>query len=531
MYKNYLKNSAKLFAVIALPVALALTGCVEDKLQSDVNVPDDVTPSIPSEEVTPLSRASLAIIPSSESRINYAPVSRAEKGQLRLYASIENPSKEGKITGFVKEGRYLSATCVFYNDLDNKYYVTYHMQGNNYGTEQKDETSGCFETFSLNEDDEGKTVVDIENLYMSEDPSKLDFDFNHLYFDNIQEHANVTSSVKDNRIILVGHKSEPVKTGVGTNTAAIIAKLNLDGSPFIDYKVVYTGDNILDERGKSLGKENAQDVNCVVRNYDTYVLATRKGIALLRADDENLFNPRYDRNENIYFIKTPGSVKYVSKSGGYNFLNFLYLTDDFPDNFNYESSLYARMIQYYTHNPNGQLLLAGGYTDSDLIKDVKNDDFLSKTIMSFDFPQMVSPVDGKNVLYTFPNSGSEFYAALGKGGLYYKGEFDYSTQLTREGIIEFDGRPVNGVFVDDKGDYISEKGYNNGFIYVANGSKLTIIHKNTLEEVTSYNLPSEEIGSANYIYVTRDPVTYERTITVAFGQAGVKIFKFTPEYM
>lgn len=529
MYKNYLKNSAKLFAVIALPVALALTGCVEDKLQSDVNVPDDVTPSIPSEEVTPLSRASLASFNSNQGRVVVEPQSRAAlPGELKLFASIDNLSKEeGKINGFVQEenGRFLSATCVYYDKANDTYYVTYHMQGNNYNTKQEDQTSGYIETFKLNPD--GTPVVG--KVFMAEKPGECDFDFNHLLFDNTGTDTYYRGNDKIDRLIAVGHKSEPTKSGK-TQTAAIIGKLDLTSSnPSIEYKTVYTGEKILDAEGKSLGKVDAQDVNSVIRVYDWYYLATRKGLAVLNAQPENLFDPIKDGVDYPYFIKTPGSAKFVyDNPGQYSHFSCLYLTEDTPEGFDYDTASGAKIANFFVHGYAGYI----GQTSGDIsdIEDVQNYNILSYADQ-LDVPAAVSPVDGKNVL--FMPEYSEYYACLGKGGLYVKNAGWWTSGVKTFGDTESgSGRPVNGVYVDGAGDDTGGE-YHNGYVYVANGRCLTILDRATLEVVAEYSAPIDEEASANFIHVyntvkNQDERRTERIIVVAYGQAGVKVFKFIP---
>ena len=146
---------------------------------------------------------------------------------------------------------------------------------------------------------------------------------------------------------------------------------------------------------------------------------------------------------------------------------------------------------------------------------------------------MIYPVDGKNVLAA--PTGGRVYACLGKNGLYVREEGVRGTENVHyvdDDTIKFsdktDGtgsRPVNAVFVED---YDSFKEY--GYIYVANGVCLTVLNYNTLETVADFTLGKDSDGSANYVYVVKDPnsETNDRIVTVAYGQEGVKVLRFTP---
>lgn len=508
-----------------------LFSCSQEQVDTDVpaeNVPEQVAESA-------LTQVKLVAIASDPGRVNYTSfVSRADEpvpGQLKLIAEIENPSEE---LGYpLSEGdRLLSATCVYYDGNTDTYYATYHMQGNNYSTQQDVETSGLIERFKV---EGGK--VNLGKIYRTENPAMEDFDFNHLYFDNVAQHTSfngqLMGTIQEDRIIAVGHRWVPSSGPNGTgNSKAIIAKLDLDNETF-GYKVVYTGEKKLDGNGKSLGEIDAQDVNCVVRRYDTYYLATRKGIALLQAKNDSLFEPMIDLYGNKYFIKTPGSCKHVAYDGGYSKVTFLYLTEDFPENFQYSDAIKAKLVKFDISNlvkdvnaeVKDHIGLFGNGTTGPLY-DVKNDNFLDyvqSEAWNIDFEKPVSPVDGKNVLFMPSVGESQYYAALGKGGLYFKN--DNSGQYGKEnaGRLDFGDRPVNGVYAEDGFDS------NNGYIYVANGSKLSIFNRYKLDEVASWNLPSTETGSANYVTVRpAGDGTSDRIVTVAYGQAGVKIFRFTP---
>ena len=490
-------------------------------------------------EQTTLKTANLASFKSSQSRVNVIGGTRAaQPGTLSLFAKIDNLSKEeGKITGFEKEGkdgRYLSATCVYYDKNTGKYYVTYHMQGNNYNTKQTDETSGYIETFTL--DAEGKPTVD--KVYMSENPSKLDFDFNHLYFDNLTEYnyreAYGVNDKNNMRLIAVGHISEPTKSGK-TQTNAIIAQLDLESEkPSIVYSEIYTGDKILDTDGKSLGNEGAGDANCVLRKGDYYFLATRKGFTTLSASgsEDKLFTPFKGLDGKTYFIKTPGSAKYLSHdcAVGSSHMAGLYLTENTPNNYNYDTAIKANIVKFGSYT--------GWLCGADTSKGGWNIDNATE-FAGINWPETtnlpdVSPVDGKNVL--FWDGNYIFYAALGKGGLYVH-DPNYSPQhigetITFNGIENASGRPVNAVFVEGRDSNIGHPG-TDGFIYVANGGCVTILNRTTLEKIAEVGSAKDEDASANFIQVVNAETETtqgvpDRYVIVAYGQAGVKVFKFIP---
>ncbi|MCH5247889.1 MAG: hypothetical protein J1E99_06990 [Muribaculaceae bacterium] len=532
-------------------IALGLSSCVEDAITSETPEQNqsEQNQSQTSAPVVTLSHSRLTSYNSSQSRVSVTPQSReAQTSSLSLYAEISNLSKDGSISGFVKEegGRYLSATCVYYEQATGKYYVTYHMQGNNYNTQQTNETGGYIETFTLDQD--GKPTL--RNIYSAANPEELSFDFNHLYFDNIPslgyydyfgtyydfEGTYDVDGFQGTRLIAVGHKSEPSKKEGGEpNTAAIIAKLNLDGAtPTIDYATVYTGDKLTDDDVvkddgslMSLGDEDAKDVNCVVRKYNNYYLATRKGVAVLKASEAEMFSPQVDEKGHYYFMRTPGSAKFLSQPMTTSYVNVLYLQNDTPDEgLTAETSSLASLTQ-----------LALDYSNNYCPINIRDLSDFSWSSLSSPNTNLISnidrikPVDGKNVVINTRNITA---IALGKGGLYV----NYPTYLDGE-IKTFsdkkDGsgsRPVNGLFVEEV-ETFNGRTSNNGFIYVANGSCLTIVNSQTLDTIAEYSAFEEGDASANYVYVQQldtksNGQTNDRLITVAFGQAGVKVFKFIP---
>ena len=514
--------------------AMAFASCVQD----DMN--EVSTPETPGTELSNnLTTVKLATFNGNASRVTYAGSrageEAAEQGTLELVASIANPSKaEG--FNFTSEGRYLSATSIYYNEETETYYVTYHMQGNNYNTELETETAGAIQSFKINENGE----VVLGDGFRAPNPSKEDFDFNHIYFD-------ITSQ----RILAMGHN---VKNGNQDNTNAIVGIFDPTAGTFT-YSTVKTNEKEYDSQGKSLGYKDAGDVNSILRPNDNfatpagwnfYLLATRKGLAAVKADAEHLFEPILDEDGTNYFIATPGSAKSITQGTAGSYFNLLYLsqnTSEMPEAYNTGSE--AKIAHFAINTTDNNYLRSLQAQTSPWTQfDPRTKDILDLETQT-DLPTVISPVDGKNTLFAIPrHSDAEYYAALGTSGLYYHFMGANNTMKLYEGVMKFGNRPVNNVYADKEvyGEGIyDEEGHrtgHDGFLYVANGSKLTIMHRRTMEELASWNMPSTDAegndisSSANFITVTSAPVgengLSQRTIAVAFGQEGVKIFKFMP---
>ena len=525
-----------------------LLSCSDESFSDIPEQPSESSSQV--EESTGLTTVRLADFAGDPSRVSYPAITRAEAitpepGTLQLIASIANPSKaEG--FNFVKEtdGRYMSASSVYYNEKEDKYYVTYHMQGNNYNTTLGNDIAGAIQSFTINENavnNEEKVILGTG--FRASDPKKEDYDFNHLYFDNT-----------DQRIIVVGHNwkvpstwtSEEEYTGERDNTRAIIGEFN-PTTGTLNYKGIDTNEKEYDKTtGKSLGYKDAGDANCVIRANDTpsavdgvpsgypnYYVTTRKGIAVLSADAQTLFKPARNEDGSNYFVPTPGSAKFIfdtPRTG--SMMDILYLAEETGKGESYEKSSKAKIAQFQV-TPG----LTGSYVFMKPSSPVTYYNSNDLNILNYEkqeeISEPVSPIDGKNTLYVLEDY--EYYAALGTGGMYYT-FIGADSKRPYKGVMKFGNRPVNCV-VAERPEF--ESGHD-GFIYVANGSKLTILHRRTMEEIVSWNMPSKDEegndieSSANYITVRKGPADKdnftprERIITVAFGQAGVKIFKFIP---
>ena len=532
-----------LFRLSALVAALALVSCAQDALDEDVVItPDNV------ENTTNLTTVTLASFSGNGSRVSYPAATRAEEeeakpGTLELVAEIANPSKAEGFNLVQGEGRYLSATSVYYNEATETYYATYHMQGNNYNTTLKNEIGGAIQAFQVAADG----TVTLLDGFRAASPSKEDYDFNHVYFDNT-----------DQRIIVVGHnwKVPSSWTGDGEyegkrdNTQAIIGAFDATTGK-LTYSSIQTDKKAYDEAGHSLGYTDAGDANCVIRandgveyskgysGYPQYYVATRKGIAVVSAAEGDLFRPILNADGSNYFVPTPGSVKFVFNNPEVGSgMDFFYLSDDYtPEegDITAATSSEARIASFQVATGTNDVLLglinpSAPYTT---YYDSKELDILNYEQQQI-LPEVVKPVDGKNAMYAL--SFSEYYAAMGTTGLYYKFKGN-NTSKDYIGVKKFGNRPVNCVVADR----CEQESGHDGFLYVANGAKLTILHRKTMEEVASWNVPTKDANgndidvaaSANYITVTKAPVNEDgsardRYITVAFGQEGVKVFKFCP---
>ena len=520
MKKIQLKT--RLLCAAFVLAAFAFASCTNDAPDTAPDQGDDLNPDETPAETFTLTTVELASFAGNAGRVTYATDTRAgddnAQNPLQLVASIANPSKNDDSYFTVEPGgRYMSATSIFYDVAHSKYYVTYHMQGNNYNTSLNTDTAGAIQSFSF---DDSNNTVTLDKGFRAQTPSKLDFDFNHIYFDNT-----------DNRILTVGHC---VNDGNRKNTNAIVGVFDPAGT--YTYATVKTDK----ATGELHDSDDAAEVNCIVRTNDAptqsggktygwniYLVATRRGMAALHADQENLFKPYLNDNGDNYFIATPGSSKYIAATGTSSWYGLLYLSEEHTGDVAYDTKSQARIakLSVNTSLDNGLGHIQGWetpFTHLDPTADIR--DFYSQ----FELPKEITPIDGKNTLCIL--GSSEFYAALGANGMYYK------NHDAGEGIKRFDSRPVNCVAVDSPLNYSghSEKGY----LYVANGSKLTILERSTLKEVASYQAPSKDkdgnaiASSANFITVRKVDDNNEkysvRYVAVAFGQEGVKIFKFTP---
>ena len=210
-----------------------------------------------------------------------------------------------------------------------------------------------------------------------------------------------------------------------------------------------------------IGFKNAGDGNCVVRQGNYYYVATYEGYGPLNLD----FTRVNDAEGNKIFKKTNGSAKHIS------------LND------NGKMAVIAHDTYDKTSSP------ASVYTFN------ATDYSFSNVLNTYSAFGTIEPVDGKNVIAM---DGDQVYACLSKGGL---------VRVNDGKKWQKNNVPVNGMAFDDK------------YIYVANGSFVSVLDKATMEEICYYHASSQK--SANYIALRNEK------IYVAFGEDGLQVFELT----
>ncbi|MCH5238917.1 MAG: hypothetical protein J1F38_01715 [Muribaculaceae bacterium] len=390
---------------------------------------------------------------------------------LDVVAEVESPTHDHNDG---KNNRHLSATSLVYDNNGN-IFASYHMRGGNWGedTYDKDDVEGCIErwTFSPSEG------IQIGNWMWTDE-----FDFNHIYLDKTSGY-----------VITVGHKAGENQVDKHTDFGGIIGKMpaevwesNWNSNQTLtredfQYKYLTTDEELFgdyeNESGnvtnQKLDYKNAGDGNCVVRDGDYYLVATSAGYGKISAED---FGRIKDEAGVPLFVRTDGSAKYLVKDG--ENIHVLYLNE----------------------RPVG-----GSQADSESsasLATMSIDAFPAKVSSPKTLGANISPVDGKNVIAV---DGDVIYACLSKGGL----------QIGDNTPIKFsdqeDGsRSVNGVAVDDK------------YIYVANGSYVSVLDKATHKIVAERKGNFKNV-SANFVEVRN--IDGNRYVFVAFGQEGIKVFQ------
>ena len=284
-----------------------------------------------------------------------------------------------------------------------------------------------------------------------------DWDFNHLIVDR-------------DRIVTVGNEKK-LGAFIGTLPVDFEASTGTDRDDFV-VKELTTNEPIYgpskDDPNTQIriGFKNAGDGNCVVRQGNYYYVATYGGYGPLNLD----FTRVNDADGNKIFTKTNGSAKHISLSGN----NMAVLAHDTYDKTSSTASVFT-------------------YDASDFA--------FAKNINTFNAVGTIEPVDGKNVIAM---DGNDIYVCLSKGGLvrYTNGIQSGFFQRGENNSV-----PVNGMAFDDK------------YIYVANGSFVSVLDKATMEEICYYHAASQK--SANYIALHNDK------IYVAFGEDGLQVFELT----
>ena len=381
------------------------------------------------------------------------------------------------------EKRRLSATSLTFDKDKGEIYVSYHMRGYNWAEDQydkgKDDVEGCIERWTF---ENGQ--IAIGNWMWTND-----FDFNHILLDG-------------EYVITVGHKGgEKVYTdddgkeqtkrtdygGIIGRMPTEVWKQNWDATDELTredfvYKYLTTNEELRKDyenpkKGTTTNQlvdyKSAGDGNCVIRVGNEYFVATSMGYGRVNAAD---FKRVKDADGKVLFHITPGSAKYLVQSG--DEINVLYLNDRF-DPSKEDSKSKATVAT----------MSVDAFPTAGTTKDMK---------------QVVTPVDGKNVLAV--DDDGTVYACLSLNGL----------QIGDSDPIMFGNeRAVNGVAVDDE------------YIYVANGNYITVLDKATRKQITERRGGEvDDKISANFVEVKK--IGDDRYVFVAFGQNGIKVYKFNP---
>lgn len=233
-----------------------------------------------------------------------------------------------------------------------------------------------------------------------------------------------------------------------------------------DFKVkqLTTNEPLYDTSDKTgnqikVGFTSAGDGNCVVRQGDYYYVATYAGYGPLNLD----FSRVNDADGNKIFTKTTGSCKHIAINGGK-----------------------AAVLSLDTYDKTSSTASVNMFD--------ANDYKFATVLRSYDKVGTVAPVDGKNVVAI---DGDNVYACLSEGGLVRLNDNKKFSRGTKV--------PVNGMAFDDK------------YVYVANGSFVSVLDKTDLHEVCYYHAANEK--SANYIALKNGK------IYVAFGENGVQVYQ------
>ena len=274
--------------------------------------------------------------------------------------------------------------------------------------------------------------------------------------------------IDGNDIVTVGHYGD--KGAIIGKMANTFANFNANGDQYSSefrFKYLTTAEPIYGD-GKNgpikVDYKNAGDGNCVIKVGNEYYVATYEGYGKLDSE----FNRIKDAAGNVAFTPTAGSAKYIIEKG-----------DEVA-------------VLYLNERPTVTATAQSSASIATMAKSAFPFSATAWTLNSY-----VQPVDGKNTLAW---NGANLLAGLGKGGLNIDNE-----------VLNFgkDGQePVNGIAVDDN------------YIYIATGSHLRVLDANTKAEIAKTVIP---YMSANFIKVAE--VNGEKVIAVAFGQAGIKVFK------
>lgn len=395
--------------------------------------------------------------------------------QLIKTGEIEESPEPGHDHNSDKEGlRRLSATCI---DGDGtNFYASYHMRGKNYDgqdwADSKDETEGCIEYFTVDENGD----ITLQSFMWTQD-----YDFNHILLDS-------------DKILTVGHSQ---KQGGVLGQLPLSFSSSIGDNDNFSYTLLTTSEKKLIEGNNGYivgGFKSAGDGNCIIKIGNEYFITTSKGYLKVIYDEESgtwIQTRDYSDREKgtpIFGSHNNASVKHIIEDGQGGVI-MLALDNPHPSNMDYFTSSTASLIRY--NNSDLANFPAGNPTTTPISDPA------------------ISPVDGKNVIALDPTNTNRLYACMGNGGLAVIDngnvttiwKHKYSKAEDPEKVGQPSNLPVNGVAVD------------NSFIYVANGNLVSVLDKDSLEEIANYHADANI--SANYIKLSGN------YIYVAYGQDGI----------
>lgn len=284
-----------------------------------------------------------------------------------------------------------------------------------------------------------------------------DYDFNHIIVDG-------------NRIVTVGNHAKK-----GAFVGALPTDFDASESVRNDFEVkelttderIYGTEASTNRPGEmqAIGYRNAGDGNSIVKYGDKYYFTSYRGYGVINEDFSKVADA---------FTATNGSCKHIAIGNGKTAV----LAHDTFDKTSSTASVYTFGL------PNGTF---------------------GDVLASYDAIGTIEPVDGKNVVAI---DGDDIYACLSHGGLARIRGGQVETKTfggTSTESTKYEGVPVNGLAID--ADYL----------YVAAGSFVYVLEKESMEEVCHYYAESQK--SSNYIALNNGK------IYVAYGEDGIMAFE------
>lgn len=290
-----------------------------------------------------------------------------------------------------------------------------------------------------------------------------EYDFNHIIVDG-------------NRIVAVGNntKGEDFKQGKGAFVGSLPTDFEASTGVRNDFTVkqLTTDEKIYGTEAstvrpgemQAIGYKGAGDGNCIVKYGDKFYFTSYAGYGVLNDDFSKVPGT---------FVSTNGSAKHIALGSN----KMAIIAHDTYDKTSSPASVYTFGL------PNGTF---------------------GDVLASYNAIGTIEPVDGKNVVAL---DGDDIYACLSHGGLarIRGGQVTTKTFGMGEADATYEGVPINGLAIDSK------------YIYVAGGSFVYVLEKESMEEICHYHATKEK--SANYIALNNGK------IYVAYGEDGIMAFQ------